>query len=210
MTIGLIEQKLDATDRSRAPAEITDCSSAGSGISRILQPSVFQDGAWHKLPTDISTGCPFDRPQPTVIETHMSMKQLLARHMVWHGTAQARTPGNCLRTGHRRQDSIVPAGSSHICLLLAGGQIQCCGRNDSGQLGDGTLTNQALPEDVIGMMMPATGIATEKRHTCAVTMQGGLTCWGSNHDGRLEDGTTDDQVTPNTVAGLTSGMRDQW
>lgn len=60
------------------------------------------------------------------------------------------------------------------------------------------------------MMMPATGIATEKRHTCAVTMQGGLTCWGSNHDGRLENGTTGDQVTPNTVAGLTSGMRDQW
>jgi hypothetical protein len=82
MTIGLIEQKLDATDRSRAPAEITDCSPAGSGISRILQPSVFQDGARHKLPIGISTGCPFDRPEPTVIETHMSMKQLLARRMV--------------------------------------------------------------------------------------------------------------------------------
>ncbi|MBP6262632.1 MAG: hypothetical protein KA240_03295 [Nitrospira sp.] len=40
---------------------------------------------------------------------------------------------------------MVSAGSSHICLLHAGGQIQCCGRNDSGQLGDGTLTNQALP-----------------------------------------------------------------
>jgi len=60
------------------------------------------------------------------------------------------------------------------------------------------------------MMMPATGIAAGERHTCAVTMQGGLTCWGSNHDGRLEDGTTDDQVTPNTVAGLTNEMRDQW
>ncbi|MCS6316564.1 MAG: hypothetical protein H8K05_02030 [Nitrospira sp.] len=49
----------------------------------------------------------------------------------------------------------ITAGTSHTCLLLAGGQIRCWGLNDRGQLGDGTLTNRALPEDVIGMMMPA-------------------------------------------------------
>lgn len=77
----------------------------------------------------------------------------------------------------------ITAGTSHTCLLLAGGQIRCWGLNDRGQLGDGTLTNRALPEDVIGMMMPAKAIAAGERHTCAVTMQGGPKCWGSNHGG---------------------------
>ncbi len=68
----------------------------------------------------------------------------------------------------------ITSGSSHTCLLLPGGQIRCWGLNDSGQLGDGTLTNQALPEGVIDMMMAAKGIAAGERHTCPVTMQGGL------------------------------------
>ena len=92
-------------------------------------------------------------------------------------------------------------------MLLAGGQIRCWGLNDSGQLGDGTLTNRELPEDVIGMMVAAKGIAAGERHTCAVTIQGGVKCWGSNHDGQLGDGTTVDRVAPIGVSGLMSGMR---
>lgn len=82
MTIGFIERKLDVTDLNRTSAENTDCSATGSCISRILQPSVFHDAAGHKLPSNISTGSPFDRPEPTVINTNISMKQLLARRMV--------------------------------------------------------------------------------------------------------------------------------
>lgn len=101
----------------------------------------------------------------------------------------------------------MTAGASHTCMLLAGGKIRCWGLNDSGQLGDGTLTNREFPEDVIGMMMAAKGIAAGERHTCAVTTQGGVKCWGSNHDSQLGDGTTVDRVAPVTVSGLTSGMR---
>ena len=101
----------------------------------------------------------------------------------------------------------IAAGASHTCMLLAGGQIRCWGLNDSGQLGDGTLTNRELPEDMIGMMVAAKGIAAGERHTCAVTIQGGVKCWGSNHDGQLGDGTTVDRVAPIGVSGLMSGMR---
>lgn len=101
----------------------------------------------------------------------------------------------------------IAAGASHTCMLLAGGQIRCWGLNDSGQLGDGTLTNRELPEDVIGMMVAAKGIAAGERHTCAVTIQGGVKCWGSNHDSQLGDGTTVDRVAPIGVSGLMSGMR---
>lgn len=101
----------------------------------------------------------------------------------------------------------ITAGASHTCMLLAGGQIQCWGLNDNGQLGDGTLTNRALPEDVIGMMVTAKAIAAGERHTCAVTTKAAVKCWGSNHDNQLGDGTNVDRVAPTDVAGLTSGMR---
>ena len=101
----------------------------------------------------------------------------------------------------------ITAGASHTCMLLAGGQIQCWGLNDNGQLGDGTLTNRALPEDVIGMMVTAKAIAAGERHTCAVTTRAGVKCWGSNRDNQLGDGTNIDRVAPTDVAGLTSGMR---
>ncbi len=44
-------------------------------------------------------------------------------------------------------------------------------------------------------------------HACAVSVSGGLKCWGDNTDGRLGDGTTTVRLTPRGVAGLASGVR---
>ncbi len=37
------------------------------------------------------------------------------------------------------------------CVLRAGGSVSCWGRNDRGQLGDGTLTARAIPVQVSGL-----------------------------------------------------------
>lgn len=39
-------------------------------------------------------------------------------------------------------------GTHHVCARLADDKIRCWGRNDSGQLGDGTSTGRLLPADV--------------------------------------------------------------
>jgi alpha-tubulin suppressor-like RCC1 family protein len=42
----------------------------------------------------------------------------------------------------------VSAGDDHTCAVLANGNLQCWGRNDQGQLGDGTTTQRTTPVTV--------------------------------------------------------------
>lgn len=100
----------------------------------------------------------------------------------------------------------VVAGWRHSCAITSAGGVKCWGNNHDGQVGDGTQIDRGTPQDVVGLMTRVTAIAAGERHTCALTMGGGVRCWGNNHDGELGDGTRTDRVTPVDVVGLTSGV----
>jgi putative cell wall-binding protein/alpha-tubulin suppressor-like RCC1 family protein len=88
----------------------------------------------------------------------------------------------------------VSAGQGHTCAVTLGGAVRCWGENDYGQLGNGSVTGSGLgvgvPVDVVGLGSGAVMVAGGGRHTCAVTSDGAVKCWGENTDGELGDGTT--------------------
>jgi alpha-tubulin suppressor-like RCC1 family protein len=90
----------------------------------------------------------------------------------------------------------------HICALVEGGAVQCWGKNNDGQLGDGTADNSPVPVSVTGLAGPATAVAASDLHTCALIQGGSIQCWGDNTFGKLGDGSTDDSLTPVSVVGL--------
>jgi alpha-tubulin suppressor-like RCC1 family protein len=101
----------------------------------------------------------------------------------------------------------IAAGDDHTCAVLDGGGVKCWGYNKYGQLGDGTTTNSAVPVDVVGISGGAKGIAAGWGHTCALTDQGSVVCWGNNENGQLGDGSTaDSRTTVADVAGLNGGI----
>jgi alpha-tubulin suppressor-like RCC1 family protein len=89
-----------------------------------------------------------------------------------------------------------PTFYGHSCALRADGTISCWGSNESGQLGNSSFVQSALPVDVA---LPSGGVATAvsngDRHTCAV-ISGGAWCWGRADFGQLGTGTTTNQSRP--------------
>jgi len=97
--------------------------------------------------------------------------------------------------------SSISINRHYGCALLSAGGVKCWGRNDWGQLGDGTITNRSIPVSVIGLTNIANAISTGELHACIKTGTGGVKCWGNNEYGQLGDGSTW-QTTPVWVSGL--------
>ena len=92
----------------------------------------------------------------------------------------------------------VTASGLHTCgLTIVTGAAYCWGGNGSGQLGDGTKTNQLTP---VLVQAPAgvsfAAVTAGAAHTCGVTAAGAAYCWGDNGFGQLGDGTTTSQSSP--------------
>lgn len=92
------------------------------------------------------------------------------------------------------------------CALTPAGGVQCWGRNDSGQLGNGTFIPAASPVAVSGLQSGVVQLATGTSHACAITGVGAVKCWGFNGSGQLGDGTTVARSIPVSVAGLSTGV----
>ena len=95
----------------------------------------------------------------------------------------------------------VALGETHACAVHAWGGVACWGKNDEGQLGDGTLTDRARPVDVRDLSGTAKRVAVGARHSCALLANGTVQCWGANAASQLADGTRAHRASPALVQG---------
>ncbi len=96
----------------------------------------------------------------------------------------------------------VAAGGQHVLALLADGTLRAWGRNSSGELGDGTLTDRSQPVVVAGLP-DLQAVVTCPQHTLALGSDGTVYAWGDNTYGQLGDGTTQG---PNPVPASVRGV----
>ena len=100
----------------------------------------------------------------------------------------------------------VSSGMWHSCAVTDTGSVKCWGRNDWGNLGNGTTSNSSTPVDVSGLNASAVKVVTTQYSSCALTSAGGVKCWGYGGVGLIGDGANSNRTTPVDVTGLTSGV----
>jgi alpha-tubulin suppressor-like RCC1 family protein len=113
--------------------------------------------------------------------------------------------------GTGRSAVTLSLGGSHTCALLDNGSVKCWGDNDSGQLGQGDVSNRGDGPGEMGDALlpvnlehPAVGIAAGAFHSCVLLDNGSVKCWGYNYYGELGLG---DQVNRgNTPGGMGSAL----
>ena len=101
----------------------------------------------------------------------------------------------------------VTAGRYHTCALSEEGEIYCWGRNNYNQLGDNTTTQRETPVQVLRgdaltgdhdgtYLTNIKNLSAGENHTCAVSNNDNIYCWGRNNINMLGDGTTTQRTTP--------------
>jgi len=112
-------------------------------------------------------------------------------------------PGDSCNDGICGREIVdVTTGGAHTCALRASGSVLCWGKNDEGNLGNGTTTSSMSPGSVVGLA-DATRITAGGEHTCALRSDATVVCWGGNGVGEVGDATTTNRTSPVAVLSLT-------
>ncbi|HEY2641316.1 MAG TPA: hypothetical protein VGI66_15710 [Streptosporangiaceae bacterium] len=97
--------------------------------------------------------------------------------------------------------SQIATGPNHTCALLKTGKVMCWGKNNHGQLGDGSTSDSKLPVAVKGLVK-VVQISVGDNFSCALDAAGTALCWGHNSSGELGDGKFTDSHVPALVSGI--------
>ena len=101
---------------------------------------------------------------------------------------------------------------AHVCALDAAGAAYCWGYNDNGQLGAANYacTFRGVESPCATAPVAVTGGLTFKAitvgrvHSCGITTDNRVMCWGGNTAGQLGDGTVAPHSTPSEVLAMWS------
>jgi alpha-tubulin suppressor-like RCC1 family protein len=93
----------------------------------------------------------------------------------------------------------ISAGAGHSVVRLRDGSLWAWGRNNNGQLGDGSTNDSPRPVGVQQFPGQALAVDAGIDHTIALRTDGTVFAWGDNAFGQLGDGTVNDRPLPGQV-----------
>lgn len=93
----------------------------------------------------------------------------------------------------------VALGRRHACAVRSDSSLWCWGENLRGQLGTGSLDPAAFPTQITSPAAQWRKVAAGDDHTCALTADGRLLCWGRGEEGQLGQGDLADITVPTEV-----------
>ena len=96
--------------------------------------------------------------------------------------------------------AVSNGGRIHSLALREDGTVWAWGKNDKGQLGNGTYENSTAPMQVSGL--DGVMAISAYHNSYALKKDGTVWAWGDNSVGQLGDGTTTSSNTPVQVQGL--------
>jgi parallel beta-helix repeat protein len=92
-------------------------------------------------------------------------------------------------------------GDFHSLALTEEGSVWAWGRNDYGQLGNSSTSNENIPVQVKDLN-DITAIAAGRFHSMGLKQDGTVWAWGGNNSGQLGDSSTSEQRIPVQVKNL--------
>lgn len=99
----------------------------------------------------------------------------------------------------------VAIAESHGCAILKSGPLRCWGTNAFGELGNGsTVKDYVAPVQVL-LGPQATAVSVGSVHSCALTLDGGVWCWGGHVYGQLGVGKS---IDPDFVSSVPLKIND--
>ncbi len=99
------------------------------------------------------------------------------------------------------QPGSFAAGWHHALVVLQDGTVWAWGRNDRGQLGDGSDDDRPTPAQVMGLM-GVRSVAAGTSHSLALLEDGTVWAWGRNDAYQLGHASREDQWAPVQVEGI--------
>ena len=94
----------------------------------------------------------------------------------------------------------VAVGAHHACALLDDGTVRCWGKNDRGQLGDGSRTDSPLP--VAPKLTGIKDLVVGDDDACALLDDTSVACWG-----KIGFGSEADTLAPSAAPGVRGVVR---
>lgn len=90
----------------------------------------------------------------------------------------------------------IAAGRTHTCARLSDGTVSCWGDNSDGQVGLTAPITMPAPPAAVPKLTDVISVTAGNEHSCSLSLEGEVYCWGDNHFGQLGHGIQAHQFLP--------------